>query len=162
MGFVMNMIKSVLIGFVLSVFSASAIAEEDVCAPFKDGVVDESIVSKMLAAAKDGHLYRIKPSSSKVGFCVDSPIGMVEGEFKDFTGIIYRIPALNFPIMFKRGTFRMTVGIAGWDIEAVEHFGLVHKIFRDFQRQLGQQSCHDMSPCFLFPACSYWYCWFAR
>lgn len=86
MGFVMNMIKSVLIGFVLSVFSASAIAEEDVCAPFKDGVVDESIVSKMLAAANDGHLYRIKPSSSKVGFCVDSPIGMVEGEFKDFTG----------------------------------------------------------------------------
>ena len=84
MGFVMNIIKSVLIGFVLSVFSASAIAEEDVCAPFKDGVVDESIVSKMLAAANDGHLYRIKPSSSKVGFCVDSPIGMIEGEFSDF------------------------------------------------------------------------------
>ncbi len=86
MGFVMNIIKSVLIGFVLSVFSASAIAEEDVCAPFKDGVVDESIVSKMLAAANDGHLYRIKPSSSKVGFCVDSPIGMIEGEFSDFSG----------------------------------------------------------------------------
>jgi polyisoprenoid-binding protein YceI len=40
----------------------------------------------MLAAANDGHLYRIKPSSSKVGFCVDSPIGLIEGEFKDFTG----------------------------------------------------------------------------
>jgi len=40
----------------------------------------------MLASAKDGHLYRIKPSSSKIGFCVDSPVGMIEGEFKDFSG----------------------------------------------------------------------------
>ena len=82
----MKMIKSIFIGFLLSVFSASAIAEGDVCAPFKDGVVDESIISKMLAAADDGHLYRIDPTTSKVGFCVNSPVGLVEGEFKDFTG----------------------------------------------------------------------------
>lgn len=82
----MNSIKSIFIGLFLSVFSASAIAEVDVCAPFKDGVVDDSIVSKMLAAANDGHLYRINPSSSKIGFCVDSPVGLIEGEFKDFTG----------------------------------------------------------------------------
>ena len=49
-------------------------------------MVDEARVSKILAAAEDGHLYRIKPSSSKVGFCVDSPIGLIEGEFTDFTG----------------------------------------------------------------------------
>lgn len=82
----MNSIKNIFFGLILSVFSASAIAEEDVCAPFRDGVVDDSIVSKMLAAANDGHLYRIKPSSSKIGFCVDSPVGLIEGEFKDFTG----------------------------------------------------------------------------
>jgi len=82
----MKMIKSVFIGLLLSVFSASAIGEGDVCAPFKDGVVDESIISKMLAAADDGHLYRIDPTTSKVGFCVNSPVGLVEGEFKDFTG----------------------------------------------------------------------------
>ena len=82
----MNRIKSIFIGLVLSVFSASAIAEADVCAPFKDGVVDNSIVSKMLSAANGGHLYRIKPASSKIGFCVDSPVGMIEGEFKDFIG----------------------------------------------------------------------------
>jgi polyisoprenoid-binding protein YceI len=82
----MKMIKSIFIGLLLSVFSASAIADGDVCAPFKDGVVDESIISKMLAAADDGHLYRIDPTSSKVGFCVNSPVGLVEGEFKDFTG----------------------------------------------------------------------------
>lgn len=78
--------KRLLTGILLAVLSAAAYADTEVCAPFKDGVVDETIISKMLAAADDGHLYRIKPSSSKVGFCVDSPIGMIEGEFTDFTG----------------------------------------------------------------------------
>lgn len=82
----MNSIKNIFFGLVLSVFSASAIAEDDVCAPFKDGVVDGTVVSKMLAAANDGHLYRINPSSSKIGFCVDSPLGLIEGEFKEFKG----------------------------------------------------------------------------
>jgi len=82
----MSSIRNIFIGLVLSVFSASAIAEEEVCAPFKDGVVDGSVVSKMLAAANDGHLYRIKPSSSRIGFCIDSPVGLIEGEFKEFTG----------------------------------------------------------------------------
>ena len=82
----MNRFKSIFAGFVLSVLSVSAIAETDVCAPFKDGVVDETVVSSMLAAADDGHLYRIEPASSKVGFCVESPVGLVEGEFKDFKG----------------------------------------------------------------------------
>ena len=40
----------------------------------------------MLAAAKDGHLYRIQQSSSKISFCIDSPVGLIEGEFKDFKG----------------------------------------------------------------------------
>lgn len=82
----MNSIKNIFFGLVLSVFSASAVAEDGICAPFKDGVVDGSVVSKMLAAANDGHLYRINPSSSKIGFCVDSPLGLIEGEFKEFTG----------------------------------------------------------------------------
>ena len=82
----MNSIKNIFTGFVLALFLTPAMAETDVCAPFKDGVVDESIVSKMLAAANDGHLYRINPDSSKVGFCVDSPIGLIKGEFNDFTG----------------------------------------------------------------------------
>lgn len=82
----MSSIRNIFIGLVLSIVSASAIAEEDVCAPFKDGVVDGSVVSKMLSAANDGHLYRINPASSKIGFCIDSPVGLIEGEFKDFTG----------------------------------------------------------------------------
>lgn len=82
----MNRIKNIFFGLVLSVFSASAVAEDDICAPFKDGVVDGSVVSRMLAAANDGHLYRINPSSSRIGFCVDSPLGLIEGEFKEFKG----------------------------------------------------------------------------
>lgn len=82
----MSDFKRILTGFIMAVLSAAAYADTEVCAPFKDGVVDETIVSKMLAAADDGHLYRIKPSTSKVGFCVDSPVGMIEGEFTDFTG----------------------------------------------------------------------------
>jgi polyisoprenoid-binding protein YceI len=82
----MSSIRIIFIGLVISIFSASAIAEEEVCASFKDGAVDVSVVSKMLTAAKDGHLYRIQPSSSKIGFCIDSPVGLIEGEFKDFTG----------------------------------------------------------------------------
>ena len=46
----------------------------------------------MLASAKDGHLYRIDPSSSRVGFCVDSPIGRVEGQFKEFKGGLTFVP----------------------------------------------------------------------
>jgi polyisoprenoid-binding protein YceI len=82
----MSIIKNIFIGLILSIVSTSTFAEGDVCAPFKDGVVAESIISKMLAAADDGHLYQIDPATSKVGFCVNSPVGLVEGEFKDFTG----------------------------------------------------------------------------
>ena len=82
----MNSFKNILIGVALSLLSAPAVAEIEVCAPFKDGVVDESVVSRMLEAADDGHLYRIETSTSKVGFCVDSPVGLIEGEFTEFSG----------------------------------------------------------------------------
>lgn len=80
------MYKKLFIGLLLSVLSTSTLAEGDVCAPFKDGIVAESVISKMLAAADNGHLYQIDPATSKVGFCVNSPVGLVEGEFKEFSG----------------------------------------------------------------------------
>ncbi|MBT8126907.1 MAG: YceI family protein [Gammaproteobacteria bacterium] len=82
----MKALHGMLAGLLLSLGTAANAAEVDVCAPFTDGVVDQSIVSTMLDAAGDGHLYRIETSSSKVGFCVESPVGLIEGEFKDFTG----------------------------------------------------------------------------
>jgi len=60
--------------------------EGDLCAPFKDGKVDDSVLETMLKAAEVGRLYRIDASSSKVGFCVNSQFRRVEGDFKQFQG----------------------------------------------------------------------------
>jgi len=60
--------------------------EGEVCAPFRDGMVDESLLATMLSAANDGHLYRIQQESSQVGFCVDSKLSRVKGNFHDFKG----------------------------------------------------------------------------
>jgi polyisoprenoid-binding protein YceI len=58
----------------------------ELCAPFKDGKVDASVLQTMLKAAEVGRLYRIDASSSKVGFCVNSQFHRVEGDFKEFQG----------------------------------------------------------------------------
>jgi polyisoprenoid-binding protein YceI len=60
--------------------------DEELCSPFKEGVVDESLVSNMLSAAEDGHLYRIQKATSQVGFCVDSQFTKVAGTFREFQG----------------------------------------------------------------------------
>lgn len=79
------MLKFVILFLLL--FSGSAhTADNRICAPFRDGVVDKALVAEMLKAAKDGHLYRIHSSTSRVGFCVDSLIGRVEAEFQGFRG----------------------------------------------------------------------------
>jgi polyisoprenoid-binding protein YceI len=71
----------------LILLSASVHAVDNrICAPFRDGAVDQALVAEMLKAAKDGHLYRIHSTSSRVGFCVDSLIGRVEAEFQGFRG----------------------------------------------------------------------------
>ena len=72
---------------VLILFSGSIHAADNrICAPFRDGAVDQALVAEMLKAAKDGHLYRIHSTTSRVGFCVDSLIGRVEAEFQGFRG----------------------------------------------------------------------------
>ena len=77
-----------LIIFSLPAFSLQAAAEDDgrICAPFRGGIVDPAIIQSMLRASEEGRLYRIQPSSSKVGFCVDSAIGRVEARFKGVEG----------------------------------------------------------------------------
>ena len=81
-------IKTALLGLILGVsLSVPAYAgDDDLCAPFEDAQIDKSLLATMLKAAKDGHLYRIKPGSSKMGFCINSPLGKVEAEFLNFKG----------------------------------------------------------------------------
>mgnify|MGYP001818281161 CR=1 FL=1 len=66
--------------------ATSFAAESDLCIPFKDAAIDKSLIARMLKAADNQHLYRIKSDTSKMGFCVDSTIGLVRGEFKNFNG----------------------------------------------------------------------------
>ena len=70
----------------LTGFGVVQAEETELCEPFTDGVVNESLLETMLSAAEDGHLYRIQQSSSKVGFCVDSKLSRIEGDFNDFQG----------------------------------------------------------------------------
>jgi polyisoprenoid-binding protein YceI len=76
----------ILVPALLLLFGFAHAADNRICAPFRDGVVDKALVAEMLAAAKDGHLYRIHSTTSRVGFCVDSLIGRVEAEFRGFRG----------------------------------------------------------------------------
>jgi len=71
----------------MSLLAAPGFAEDrELCAPFKDGRVDESLLATMLSAAKEGHLYRIDDDTSSVGFCVDSQLTRIEGKFNEFQG----------------------------------------------------------------------------
>ena len=71
----------------LLLFNSNAFAADNrICAPFRDGVVDKVLVEEMLKAAQNGRLYRIHSATSRVGFCVDSLIGRVEAEFSGFRG----------------------------------------------------------------------------
>ena len=77
--------------FLFNGVSGSAVAEE-LCAPFEDGRIAESVMSTMLNAADAGYLYRIEASTSQVGFCVDSALQRVEGAFRDFQGGMSLLP----------------------------------------------------------------------
>jgi polyisoprenoid-binding protein YceI len=77
----------IILGWVLlSADLQGQAAEEELCAPFLNAKVDQSRVDSMRAAAKGGHLYRIQPDTSRMGFCVDSEFTRVKVEFKDFQG----------------------------------------------------------------------------
>lgn len=56
------------------------------CTSFVQRDLYPAEVQHMLDAARQGNLYRVEPTSSSMSFCVDSPIGLIEGQFKKFRG----------------------------------------------------------------------------
>ena len=88
----------ILLTFCLPVQSAFA-SDDQLCTAFKDARIDASLLSQMLDAAEDGHLFRIKNGSSKMGFCVDSPVGLVKGNFQSFTGGIALKEPTNYTLV---------------------------------------------------------------
>jgi len=79
-------LKAVLASLMLVLSMPVAADDVNLCKPFEAAQVDKNLISRMLQAADDGHLYRIKQGSSRMGFCVNSPLGVVEAEFKNFSG----------------------------------------------------------------------------
>jgi polyisoprenoid-binding protein YceI len=80
-------LANVLLAFTLPFAALTGQAGDgELCAPFKNGKVDKTVLETLLKAAEVGRLYRIDASSSKVGFCVNSQFRRVEGDFKEFQG----------------------------------------------------------------------------
>lgn len=77
---------STLIFALLLPLQPHAAVDDNLCAPFKDADIDHTLIETMLKSAIDGNLYRIKPSSSRMGFCVESSVGVVKGNFQKFNG----------------------------------------------------------------------------
>ena len=87
MGISENSFKNILLGAAFMLASGATVASEnDLCEPFKNAQVDTGLLSAMLQAAEKGDLYRIQAGTSKMGFCVDSPLGIVEAQFGSFKG----------------------------------------------------------------------------
>lgn len=59
---------------------------DELCMPFMQRDLYPSAVQHMIDAASNGNLYRVEPATSVMGFCVDSAIGLIKGEFKKFKG----------------------------------------------------------------------------
>jgi len=76
----------VLMALLLVCTTAGNAQQDAPCAPFRDGRVDPELVSIMLAAAEQGHLYRVDPANSRVGFCVDSHFMYIKGYFNEIQG----------------------------------------------------------------------------
>lgn len=60
--------------------------DQELCALFRADMVALEQVQAMRSAADDGHLYRIQPSTSRVGFCVDGKVSRIKAEFRNFQG----------------------------------------------------------------------------
>ena len=80
----------------MSLAAAVEPEETDICSPFRDGKVDESLVATMLDAAHNGYLYRIKQDTSRIGFCVSSGWTQVKGQFQNFSGGLALVPDDRF------------------------------------------------------------------
>jgi polyisoprenoid-binding protein YceI len=77
----------------MSLVAAEVVMEEsDICSPFMDGKVDESLIANMLDAAESGYLYRVRRDTSQVGFCVSSGWSQVKGDFRKFSGGLALLP----------------------------------------------------------------------
>ncbi len=69
-------------------------------------------------------------------------------EVNDLTGISNGLFTLQWAVVFKRRSLRMTIGIARWNVKIVEHSSLINEFLWNGHRiwQLVQESGNDVSP----------------
>ena len=79
----------------ISAISTTVAADQQLCTPFHNGKVKQSVIATMHKAAKIGHLYRIQPATSEVGFCIDSKFQQIKGSFKEIKGAIALEPSAD-------------------------------------------------------------------
>jgi len=78
--------RVILLFFTLVLLPVTAMTEQP-CAPFEGGRVDAGLLKIMREAARNGRLYRVDPTVSKVGFCVRHFPGVeFRGEFTNIVG----------------------------------------------------------------------------
>lgn len=84
---IISKIKNIVVFISLLLLSAGTAhsVENGLCSAFEQ-TASQSMINNMLQAAKFERLYRIKKDSSKMGFCVESAIGLVKGNFNQFEG----------------------------------------------------------------------------
>lgn len=81
-----RLLSRFLMALLLTCATSGSAQQDPPCAPFRDGRVDPQLVARMLAAAEQGHLYRVDTANSQVGFCVDSHFMRIEGHFNEIQG----------------------------------------------------------------------------
>jgi len=84
-----NRIKTlavIILGLLLPTGIRGHAGEEELYAPFLNGIVDLSRVEVMRVAAKGDQLYRIQPDISILSFIVDGELTHIRDEFKNFQG----------------------------------------------------------------------------
>ena len=91
-------LKGIILAIALLSGATTSFAEEPkVCSPFRENsAVDPLVVSKMLASAEYGGLYRIQPSSSSFNFHINSVIGGITAEFRIFQGGVSLLASKKF------------------------------------------------------------------
>ena len=80
------LLPRLLMALLLACATPGSAQQDAPCAAFRDGRVDPGLLGSMLAAAEQGHLYRVDPAHSRVGFCVDSHFVYIEGYFSEIQG----------------------------------------------------------------------------
>lgn len=95
--------------FIFMLFSAQALSQNNSCVLLEDTSFAKKTIIIISNAYDHGHLYKIDQSQSRVGFCIETSVGRVESEFKEFVGSVL-VKENNKPVVMVIDTDSLTSG----------------------------------------------------